>query len=269
MLVDKSRPTSSGSPSMPSFHVWVFGLTVVAVLLAFEVGLRLGRWKSRQPDPEPEPSVRALVASILGVLAFVLGFAFGLASAHYDTRNQAVFDEAVAIRTAYRRSDLLPESARVAMRQLLRDYVDARVAIGASGDAERALMRLRELQDQMWTTAVGAQRHPNGVPTRLAPMMQSVTEVIDVHGQRVFAGFRARIPSGVWVALYGVMGVAVAAAGYDFGLAGTRRSLAVVAYAVVFSTVIFMIAAADIPGPEQIRSNHQVLTDLQSSLQAP
>src|SRR5262245_49145792 len=97
-------------PMSPFFLIGLFAGTVLVALLAFEAGSRYGYWRSQQPDPEPQLPVRTLVASILSLLAFILGFTFGLASSHYDSRNQSVFDEAVAISTAYHRADFLPDA---------------------------------------------------------------------------------------------------------------------------------------------------------------
>jgi hypothetical protein len=46
--------------------------TAFVVLIAFECGLRLGKWRSTQPDPEPQLPARMLIASVLSLLAFVL-----------------------------------------------------------------------------------------------------------------------------------------------------------------------------------------------------
>jgi hypothetical protein len=73
----------------------------------------------------------------------------------------------------------------------------------------------------------------------------------------------------VWLVLNGIMIVSVAAAGYHAGLAGTVRSIAAVAYALVFAAVIVMIAAGDNPGPEQLQTTHHALMDLRARLTAP
>jgi len=252
----------------PLLLTGVFIATVAVALLAFEAGLRLGRWRRRQPDPEPQQPILTLVASILSLCAFILGFTFGLASSHSDARSQAIFDEAVAISTAYRRAELLPDPERSNVRRLLRDYVDLRLNAGRSSvDNRDASEQLRQLQTEIWTESVTASRH--AVERSALPLIQSVADVIDVHAARVLAGIRSRIPFTVWAVMYSIMAVAVAAAGYQAGLAGGRRSLAAVFYALVFGAVIMMIAAADVPGSEQIRASHQALIDLRSRLTAP
>jgi len=249
--------------------VFLFGLFVViasATLLAFEAGLWLGRWRSRRPNPEALLPVRMLVTSTLGMLSFILGFTFGLASSHFDSRTNAVFDEATAIGTAYRRADLLPEPQRTNERRLIRNYVDVRLEPleVLTGDA---IARMRSLQEQMWAEAVAANRKDGGSPA-VMPLTQSLIDV-NVHGERVLTGIRSRIPVGVWLILNAIMGVSVASAGYHAGLAGTQRSIAAVAYSVVFAAVIVLIAAGDIPGPQQLITSHKALIELRDRLPDP
>src|SRR5881394_2129742 len=98
----------------------IFAATVILELLAFHAGVQLGRWRSQQPSPEPTLPARTIVSGILGLLSFILGFTFGLAASHFDARNQTVFDETIALGTAYRRTDFLQEPDRTNVRYLLR-----------------------------------------------------------------------------------------------------------------------------------------------------
>ena len=252
-------------PSMsPLLLMALFVATVIVVSLSFECGLRFGRWRSQQPDPEPLLPVRTLVASILSLLAFILGFTFGLASSHFDSRSQSVFDEAIAIGMAYHRADFLPDPERTNVRLLLRRYIDLRLEVAQVGNAGDAIGQLERLQKDIWGQAVAAGK--KGIAPSVTPLIQSLTEVIDVHAERVRAGIRSRIPMRVWIVLFGIMIVSLAAAGYHAGLAGTRRSLSALAYALVFAAVIVMIAAADVPGSHQFQTSHQALLDLRARL---
>jgi hypothetical protein len=244
----------------------LFGATLMAELLAFEGGLRLGRWRSQRPDPEPPLPARVLVTGTLNMLAFILAFVFGLASSHHDSRSQSVFDESVAIESTYQRADLLPHDDRKALRQLLRQYVDVRLRVPQpTADDVR---QLRALQAQIWDRAISSGRREGGSPTP-APLLQSLTDAIDVHGERALVGVRTRIPVIVWIVLIAIMFISIASAGYLAGLAGARRSIAAAGYALVFAAVIVMIVAADVPGSEQFRTSHQALVDLRSRLMEP
>jgi hypothetical protein len=250
----------------PLMMVLVFVASAIVTLIAFKAGLRLGQWRSLQPDPEPQLPVRTLVASILSLLAFILAFTFGLASSHFDSRSQSVFDEAMAIRTAYDRAEFLPDSERASIRRLLLEYVDVRLDAGRSGQLT-SMEQLRDLQKKIWAQVVTAGKHNTQTPVN--PFIDSIINLIDVHAERVLAGFRSRIPLQVWFILYGMTVVSLAAAGYLAGLSGARRSIAALTYALVFSSVIVLIAAADIPGPQQFRTTHQALMDLRGRLDVP
>jgi hypothetical protein len=267
MLAHSLNHSPKRVPSLsPIFLVGLFVAIAIATLLAFEAGLWLGRWRSRKPNPEALLPVRMLVTSTLGMLSFILGFTFGLASSHFDNRTDAVFDEATAISTAYRRADLLPEPERTNERRLIRNYIDVRLEPLQlrTGDA---LAPMRRLQEQMWAEAVAASRRDGG-SSFVMPLTQSLIDV-NAHGERVLTGIRSRIPIGVWLILNAIMAVSVAAAGYHAGLAGTQRSIAAVAYSVVFAAVIVLIAAGDIPGPQQLQTSHQALIDLRDRLAEP
>jgi len=243
----------------------LFLSTLVAELLAFQAGLRLGRWRSGLANPEPPLPARVLVTSTLNMLAFMLAFIFGLASSHYDSRSQSVFDESVAIESTYQRADLLPHDDRKALRQLLRQYVDVRLRVPQTADDIR---QLRALQAQIWDRAISSGRREGGSPTP-APLLQSLTDAIDVHGERALIGVRTRIPVVAWIVLVSIMVMSIASAGYLAGLAGAHRSIAAAGYALVFAAVIVMIVAADVPGTEQLRTSHQALVDLRSRLTEP
>jgi hypothetical protein len=243
----------------------LFAGTAILILFAFEGGLRLGRWRGTRPDPEPPLPARMIISSVLSLLSFVLGFTFGVAASHYDSRNQSINDEAIAIRTAYHRADLFPEPERTHIRSLLREYVGLRVDESSSNSSKPAT-RLRQLQEQIWTQAVQVQKKTSaGTPPAIA--LQSLNDVIDVHAERVSTNMRSRIPAGIWIILYCITCVAVGAAGYHSGLAGARRgSIAALAYALVFAAVIAMIADADVPSFGQFQTDHQSLIELRSQL---
>jgi hypothetical protein len=246
----------------------LFAATVILVLLVFQAGLNFGRWRGQQPDPEPQLPVRTLVASSLSLLAFMLGFTFALAASHYDARRQSVFDEAIALGTAYHRADFLPNSDRVEIQRLLRQYLDLRLEIGRSAEPRQTLERVRQLQDEIWRKATATAKENAGPPS-VMPMIQSLTDLIDDDTVRVVEGFQSRISYRVWMFLYLMMVIAVAAAGYSSGLAGARRSIGALAYALLFGVVVVLIASGDVPGPRQFWNSHEALIDLRARLVAP
>jgi len=196
----------------------------------------------------------------------MLGFTFGMAISHFDSRDQALNEEAIAIRTAYHRATLLPKPQRETVRDLLRQYVDLRVQGPRSSGLDEFIAQLREIQEQIWAQAIAVESK-DGHPVPPTLLLQSLNEVIDENAEKVLTNMRARIPFGVWVVLYGITIVAIAAAGYHSGLAGARRrSIASLAYALVFSAVIVMIADVDAPKFGHFEASRQTLIELQARL---
>src|SRR6187402_1833203 len=181
---------------LDSLPIWVLFVCIVAVVLgSIDGGYRLGRYRRRRSEKEKEGPVGAMVGSTLGLLAFMLAFTFGMAASRFDARKTLVLDEANAIGTTYLRAAMLPEGGNE-VRDLLRQYVDQRVAAVKSGNAVIALKESEALQGKLWALAVAAgQQHPNSIVVGL--FVESLNNVIDLHAKRVTAGLRNRIPGTI------------------------------------------------------------------------
>jgi hypothetical protein len=244
----------------------LFAAVVAGAALAVEGGYRLGRYRLSRTTEEKEAPVGAMVGSVLGLFAFVLAFTFGLAANRYEARRQAVLDEANAIGTTYLRAGLLPEPVRGVSARLLREYVDARLAMVQEARHAEGLARSDELQRQLWERAVsGAQQQPGPI-TGL--YVQSLNQVIDMHAVRVQVGVRNRIPPSIWVGLLTLGAVAMGGVGYQAGIAATRRSPAMLALVLAFSGVLFMIADLDRPQQGFLTVGQQPMLDLQAGMRA-
>jgi len=248
--------------ALPLWGLFIFILLVV--LLSVECGYRLGKYRRSRSEQEKEAPVGTMVGATLGLLAFILAFTFGLAAARFDARRQVLLDEANAIGTTYLRAGTLPEHGEQ-IRTLLRDYVTARLEAVQSGNIEEGINRSESIQQQLWSHAEAvAGKNPNSIVVGL--FVQSLNEVIDLHAKRVQAGVRSRIPGAIWLGLFAVAALSLAAMGYQAGLARTRRSLAVFAVAITFSVVIELIADLDRPQQGVLRVSQHALLDLQRSM---
>jgi hypothetical protein len=251
--------------AIDALPLWgLFIAILVVVLLSVECGYRLGKFRRKRHEQEKEAPIGTMVGATLGLLAFILAFTFGLAAARFDTRRQVLLDEANAIGTTYLRAGMLPEQSEQ-IRALLRDYVGVRLDAVRSSDVAEGIRRSEKIQRQLWAGAetVG-RKNPNSIVVGL--FVQSLNELIDLHAKRVQAGVRSRIPGAIWVGLFAVAALSLAAMGYHAGLTGTLRSLAVVAVAVAFSVVIELVADLDRPREGVLRVSQQALLDVQRSM---
>ena len=98
---------------VPQIPLWaVFFGTFLLVVLSILIGYRIGAYYRKRYGEKEEGPIGSVVGATLGLLAFLLAFTFGLSANRFDTRVQLVRDEANAIRTAWERSDFLPEPDR-------------------------------------------------------------------------------------------------------------------------------------------------------------
>jgi hypothetical protein len=256
---------------LDSLPLWlIFAVTVALTAAAIESGYRIGRSRRSRKDAEREPEkdqpVGAIAASTLGLLGFLLAFTFGLAASRFDDRRLAVLEESNAIGTSYLRAGLLKEPERTEIRKLFTQYVDARLAAVKPETHHEAMDTSVALHQALWTQATAAAAaDSHSIMTGL--FIQSLNEVIDLHSKRVLVGLRSRIPASVWIALYFIAVLAMGSLGYQEGLAGSRRSLAVVALLLTFSSVMLLIADLDRPQEGLLRVSQQSMIDLKSMLE--
>ena len=242
-------------------------LTVAIALVAVELGYRFARYRQRRSEGEKEVNVGGMVGATLGLFAFMLAFTFGFASSRYQDRRQLVLSESNAIGTTYLRTSLIPEPMRTDAKRLLREYVDVRLEAVKPGNLESGLAKSEELQRNLWSTAVASADKERTPMTSL--FVQSLNQVIDLHAQRIQAGVRSRIPVVIWIVLYLLAILTMLMMGYQTGLAGARRSIAVIALVLGFSSVLFLIADLDRPGQGMLSTSQDALIDLRRSMNEP
>ena len=243
----------------------LFAAIFLLVLLSVECGWQLGRLRRRQSEYEMDAPVGAMVAASLGLLAFMLAFTFGMAASRFDARRQLVLEEANAIGTTYLRASLLAER-NGEIQELLRNYLDVRLEAVRTGAIAAGMKQSEILHGQLWAEAVAVARlNPDSVVAGL--FVHSLNDVIDLHAKRIASGIRTRIPGTIWLGLFTVASFSLGAMGYQVGLAGSRRSLAIVAVAVTFSTVIWLIADLDRPQEGALTVSQQALIEARQAME--
>jgi hypothetical protein len=98
---------------------FISGFLLVSMAVAIEVGHRIGRMANTSASESSKAYVNSIQMSLLGVLALLIGFTFSLALHRFDSRSEAVVEEANAIGTTYLRAHLLPISIRSDVQKLL------------------------------------------------------------------------------------------------------------------------------------------------------
>jgi hypothetical protein len=247
----------------------IAAVLLLTMMLATEVGYRVGlRRKDRVGDAARE-HVNGVQGAILGILALLLGFTFSLSLQRFDSRSEAVVDEANAIGTAVLRIDLLPAPMRDDMRRLLGEYVDLRVQSARLTTVDRGayralLARTTALQNTLWErTRAAVALDPGAYPPTM--FVEAVNQMFDSFGKRN-AVLDRHVPELVLLLLYVTFVMAGGIVGFACGVAGHRPSLASHLLVALMVVLVFIVLDLDRPQRGLIRVSDQSLVDLQASM---
>jgi hypothetical protein len=242
----------------------IFLVSVAVILLAGEIGRRVGVRRGRKGGD----NVTTLEGAILGLLALMISFTFAMSLNRFESRRDAVLNEANAIGTTALRARLLPAPHGTEGLTLLREYVRLRMDMndGALAAAEwnGALARSGAIQEALWQQARSVAAQDNAmVPTGL--FIQALNEMIDDQEKYLIATHN-RVPNIVLIALYCIATVAGAFTGYAGGLESRRSRIPVYVMGILVASVILLIQDLDRPSSGFIRVSQQPLIDTAATM---
>lgn len=249
------------SSSYPYMPLWLLAiLFFLALLLAREAGRLL---RARLPLSEDTKDDAFAMTSVLGLLALLVGFTFSIALSRYEARRELVVKEANAIGTTWLRMQLLDAPERARMEDVLRRYVDSRIAFGqAQGAAAetQAYARSEALQEELWTSLMAAIAPFRDTP-RASLLVSTTNESIDLAAER-YAERQAHIPSRILRLLCLFAVLAAAMVGYERG--HQRRATTVLF--VLLTLAVMLVIDLDLPSTGATQVPQQPMLDLQASL---
>jgi hypothetical protein len=235
------------------------------MLVLLEVGRRIGLRHIGEAS-----GTGAVDGAVFALLGLMIAFAFSGAALRFDTRRQLIVDEANAIGTAYLRLDLLPSAVQGPLREKMRHYLEARLAVyRAFPDIDKVraeLARANSMQGEIWSDAVVA---CNQMPTSQAAMLllPALNDMIDITTTRSVAA-QTHPPNLIYATL-GVLALAASMlAGY--GMAGSKRRswLHMFGFALTLAITVYIILDLDYPrfGLITLDAYDQVLVDLLNNM---
>ncbi len=207
------------------FEIWLLQTPIWLIGIVLFTGMALtglAGWRARQrreqkrdPGDEKEETHEGyLISAVLGLLALLMGFTFSLAIDRFDSRRQAVLVEANAIGTTYLRAQLLEEPHRTRISNLIKEYVDNRLALAKAlpGRNGALLRRNDQLITDLWTATVAA--FPSIRPYDFSSsFLETVNAMIDMDTSRKTAR-RAHVPAAVFGLLFVYQFMSAGALGY-------------------------------------------------------
>ena len=249
--------------SVPLWNILVF--TLVTVLIAIEVGYRVGRWRNRHYEFDSEALLSAMTGAHLALLAFIMAFSFSMAAGHHADRKRLIMDEANIVGTAFLRSELVREPYSSKIGNLLREYTALRLTIGPEVDPDQVIAESEALHGRLWDQVrlINENSEPGEIE---ALLVESINNIFDVHERRVAAGLRNRVQPSLWVALFALLMLSMAGIGYFSGIKGHRNPIASTGLALSFSMVMFLIADLDRPSGGLVLTDTSVMASLNQRL---
>ena len=247
-------------------------LLFAGILVALDVGRRLGLRALARRDTAGLSNVGSLETAVFALLGLLIAFTFSGALTRFDQRRAQVVDEANAVGTAYLRIDLLPAATQPRLRETFRRYVDARLAtyrklpdLEASRDE---LARSQALQADIWAQTLAALRLPEARPSAEMLMVPALNAMFDITTVRVMAT-QIHPPIIIYAMLIGLALASALLAGYQ--ASGHQRRydwVHGVGFAAIVALTVYVILDIEYPrlGFVRIDAIDQVLANVRAGM---
>jgi hypothetical protein len=233
------------------------------------LGLFLGRYVRHRAEHLREP-LGVLQSALLGLVGLVLAFGLALAVGRYESRREAVVDDANDIGTTYLRAQTLQEPIRTRSLGLLVRYTDTSIrlsqAVPMSDKARQTIADGQKLQRQLWGLAGQALAE---APIASAPRLyvETLNTMIDQQTVRV-AALNNRVPGPVLAVE--VIFAAAALGLLSFYLAIVGRGVLLVLLAAGLVCLLLLVTFdLDRPTRGLIKVPATPLTSLRASMELP
>jgi len=241
----------------------VLAVALVAQWLATYAGDAV-RKKMRPLKEEEREDFDLIRTAALTLLGLIIGFSFAMAVSRYDQRKNLEEAEANAIGTAYVRADILPAEQATKLRELLKKYLDQRVAFYLArdrGQVGQINAETAKLQAELWSTVLSAVTSRQTAVEAL--VVSGMNDVLNAQGYTQAAWWN-RIPVAAWA----LMGLIAISCNLLFGYGERRGSALALVLPFIVSIAFFLIADIDSPRGGIIRVLPQNLAALSQSIKS-
>ena len=225
----------------------IASILFLTMIFAFMVGNRIRRYKERKGMTTEDKSIGAMEGSLLGLLALLLSFTFSMSSSRHDRRVNIIIEEANAIGTAVLRSDLYPDSIRLAFRKDFKAYTETRIAFfSAKADWTAISQTLKDgqaLQTSLWERASSLGRDKENLH-RTSQMIPALNAMFDIASTRIGATLD-KVPEVIFYLLFLISITASLMVGYAGGIKPDWTM--VLSFALMISMTVYLIVDLDRP----------------------
>ena len=245
----------------------VLGLLVI-MLMANEIGFRIGLRDRKKQSEQGQNVSGALKASIFALVALLLAFSFSATTSRHELRQRLVLDQANAIGTCYLRAGLLPEEQKSRIQEILKQYVEKRLAIFAQGRQPGKYQQLSAEIDQLLSQLWVSVEYANVVSpetTRNSMIVPAANDVIDLSSTRAWA-VRNHLPRPILQLLLACIVLSSLLYGHSSGQSGVRHLGLWLSANIVFALVLYVVLDFDRPRQGLIQVDHTPLVEFAHSI---
>jgi hypothetical protein len=250
-----------GSATALDIHIIVL-ILVVAMLVAWSIGKRLGERLLHEGGTKPSKFDDASMA-LLGLL---LAFSFGMSIAKHDQRRLAVVADSNAIGDFYTCASLLKEPSRTKLQTVIREYVQLRIDLTRgpfrSSDLESALVKSTQLHTQM--TEIVAQALSDGTPIAVS-LTNTLNAVTSSQASRL-AAYKDRLPASILFLLFICSIITVSLIGREEGAVNNSEIAGTLCFILLVSLTVYVTLDLNQPESGWIRVSQEPLERLLSSM---
>ena len=244
------------------FPVAIFAISLIGLWSSAQFGV-LVRRKLRPVDDDERKDWATLEAATLTLLGLIIAFTFAMATNRYDQRKNYEAEEANALGTEYVRAGLLPPKEAETIRELLRDYLQQRIAFYETRNEAR-LRQIEAVTNQIETDLWGTLEAVAGSqPTPVVALV--VKGMNDLLNDRAYtqAAWWNRIPLAAWDLMISIAILCNMLLGYGSHRTSTHLFLVL---PLALSICFLLISDLDSPRGGIILITPQNLTSLAGSL---
>ena len=250
-------------------HPWLlFLVLLVGLMLVVEIGIRL-RSVSAGLDEQHQSLVQWAREGLTVLLSFLLGFALPMTLPYYEARRDLMIEEENAIATLDHRAELLPAPYDQRIRELLPQYVDARLDFARQDDdaAIRAsAVRAVRLQTAMWREMVAlVHEHPDMVNGQIAALVSAGLGNLEDLSEKRLAAYERRIPGTIWFVLTAISVLTCFVVGYSMQ---RRLFLAALVLPLTVAIVLSLVSELENSRTGFIRNGQESMQRLRVELRA-
>jgi len=243
---------------------------VLLLAASGEIGYRLG-CRGRDSGDSFRSLMTGTGAAMLGLLGLLLGFSLSLAISRWDARHDVLVNEANAIGTIWLRAGLLEDPLQSDLRDALREYSDARIALGESRGDPAALRSARSdsesLQASIWSVVERANQ-PGRSNAVLSSMVNAANELIDIHEVRL-ASIANHLPAPLFLVLLTVAAIAMGFLAWAYGAANQGGRTAILMLGLLVGIVLLLIMDVNRPQRGRIHVGVESLERVVETMEVP